>query len=389
MSLRYSGSYLTTTYDPFKVPGAPVIGVPVAGNEQIMVPFTAPPSIGGSAITSYRVVCSNGTAVTGTTSPLTVGGLTNGVSYTFTIQAINSFGGGPFSAPSSATSPVSAAQYEFTTPGTYTWIAPSGVTSVSVVCVGGGGGTSYGGGGGGGLGYKNNIAVTPGASYTVVVGAGGEGPSPAVTDSATSGGDSWFISSSTVKGGGGGAGRLFNSGTTSSGGAGGTYVGDGGGNGGAGGAGLNSYGGAGNGGAGGYSGAGGAGGEASSSADSNGSAGSGGGGGGGAGEGFYGGGCGGGVGILGAGTSGVGGLAGRRTGKYGQCGTGGSGAGPTDNALRILFFTGDSTNSSIVNYGSGGSSYYRQVGGSAGKGAVRIVWPGNTRAFPSTNVGNI
>lgn len=41
---------------------------------------------------------------------------------------------------------------------------------------GGGGGAfdvNYQGGGGGGLGYKNNIAVTPGNSYTVVVGAAG------------------------------------------------------------------------------------------------------------------------------------------------------------------------------------------------------------------------
>eukprot|EP00047_Mylnosiga_fluctuans_P024645 m.166012 g.166012 ORF g.166012 m.166012 type:complete len:97 (-) comp9897_c1_seq16:77-367(-) len=31
------------------------------------------------------------------------------------------------------------------------------------------------GGGGGGLGWKNNIPVVPGQSYTVVVGAGGSG----------------------------------------------------------------------------------------------------------------------------------------------------------------------------------------------------------------------
>ena len=36
---------------------------------------------------------------------------------------------------------------------------------------GGGGGV---GGSGGGLGYKNNISVTPGNSYTVVVGTGGK-----------------------------------------------------------------------------------------------------------------------------------------------------------------------------------------------------------------------
>ena len=66
-------------------------------------------------------------------------------------------------------------------PGTYTWTVPAGVTSICVVCVGGGAGTasnvdgtgsSYHGGGGGGLVYKNSISVTPGTSYTVVVGSG-------------------------------------------------------------------------------------------------------------------------------------------------------------------------------------------------------------------------
>ena len=72
-------------------------------------------------------------------------------------------------------------QQAYTTAGTYTWVAPAGVTSVSVVAVGGGGaggiGSSAirdgGGGGGGALAYKNSISVTPGTSYTVVVGAGG------------------------------------------------------------------------------------------------------------------------------------------------------------------------------------------------------------------------
>lgn len=47
-------------------------------------------------------------------------------------------------------------QAEFTTPGTYTWVCPAGVTSVCVVCVGGGGGGSAGSadaaGNGGGVG---------------------------------------------------------------------------------------------------------------------------------------------------------------------------------------------------------------------------------------------
>jgi len=69
-------------------------------------------------------------------------------------------------------------QNTYTTDGTYTWVCPPGVTSVCVLCIGqgGGGGTvaeSRSGGGGGGVAMKNNIAVTPGASYTVVVAPGG------------------------------------------------------------------------------------------------------------------------------------------------------------------------------------------------------------------------
>ena len=38
--------------------------------------------------------------------------------------------------------------------------------------------------------------------------------------------------------------------------------------------------------------------------------------------------------------------------------------------------------------GGGGSYYINSVGGVGGSGAVRIVWPGNTRTFPSTCVGS-
>ena len=53
-------------------------------------------------------------------------------------------------------------QQAYTSAGTFSWTAPDGVTSVSVICVGGGGGGSQSGGGGGELRYKNNISV----SYT-------------------------------------------------------------------------------------------------------------------------------------------------------------------------------------------------------------------------------
>jgi hypothetical protein len=79
--------------------------------------------------------------------------------------SVRSFGRSSVSAPPGQTA--------YTTPGTYSWVAPAGVTSVSVVAVGGGGASENPpttGGGGGGLRYRNNISVTPGASYTVVVG---------------------------------------------------------------------------------------------------------------------------------------------------------------------------------------------------------------------------
>ncbi len=83
----------------------------------------------------------------------------------------------------------------FVDPGTHTWIAPPGVTSVTVEAWGGGGrggsasfGTA-GGGGGGAYSRRDSIAVTPGSGYTVVVGAG------ATTTAA--GGDSYFISCGT------------------------------------------------------------------------------------------------------------------------------------------------------------------------------------------------
>lgn len=68
-------------------------------------------------------------------------------------------------------------QQEFTTPGTYSFIVPANVESISMVAVGGGGGGASvndgGAGGGGALAYSNNVAVTPGESLTVVVGAPG------------------------------------------------------------------------------------------------------------------------------------------------------------------------------------------------------------------------
>jgi hypothetical protein len=119
----------------------------------------------------------------------------------------------------------------YTSGGTYSWTCPAGVFSVSVVCVGAGGSVRSGAGGGG-LGWKNNIPVVPGQSYTVVVGAGGVSGTPAQNYYAQSGGHSYFINTSTVAGFGGSAGSAEPYGDAAVSGEGGGYVGDGGGNGG-------------------------------------------------------------------------------------------------------------------------------------------------------------
>jgi uncharacterized repeat protein (TIGR01451 family) len=90
-------------------PGAPTIGTATAGNAQASVTFTAPVSNGGSAITGYTVTSSpGGLTATGTASPITVSGLTNGTAYTFTVRATNSVGTGPTSAASNSVTPVAA-----------------------------------------------------------------------------------------------------------------------------------------------------------------------------------------------------------------------------------------------------------------------------------------
>ncbi|WP_336783609.1 cadherin-like beta sandwich domain-containing protein [Paenibacillus illinoisensis] len=78
---------------PATVPGTPTQISAVAGNGQATVTFIPPSDNGGSAITGYLVSASPGNVVmTGTKSPLTITGLTNGVQYTFTVKAINSAG---------------------------------------------------------------------------------------------------------------------------------------------------------------------------------------------------------------------------------------------------------------------------------------------------------
>lgn len=360
--------------DKYRVPNAPIIGVASTLNATVTVSYTAPSFNGNLPITSYTVV-SNPGGVTATlnqsgSGTFTINGLTQGQSYTFTVYATNSLGN---SASSQASNQITVESTEslYNTPGTYTWVAPANVTSVSVVCVGAGGHVyggfdrsagGCGGGGGGALAFKNNITVVPGQSYTVVVGASGQ---------FSNGGDSSFTAGFGTVTAGGGLGKDFAN-RTQTGQLGGVPSGvyDGGGNGGKGGNGNAGMGGGG--GAGGYSGDGGAGGNQSGNnfigyTNNPGASGSGGAGGGGSSKykGVYPA-TGGGVGVFGEGSNGAGGIVVTDNNPLANGGAGSNGVG--------------------VLYGAGGAAYnptdnFLILGGS---GAVRIIWPGNVRYFPST-----
>lgn len=66
-------------------------------------------------------------------------------------------------------------QQEWTTPGTYDFVVPVGVTTLCGVAINGGnmgnGSSPYTGGGGAGLHWRNDMPVTPGEHLTIIVGA--------------------------------------------------------------------------------------------------------------------------------------------------------------------------------------------------------------------------
>jgi len=97
-------------------PSAPTGVTAAPGNGLLVISFTPPPA-GALPVDGYTVMCTPTTAgstapgagavtATGTASPITVTGLTNGTAYTCTVTAHNGAGDGPASQPSAATAPV-------------------------------------------------------------------------------------------------------------------------------------------------------------------------------------------------------------------------------------------------------------------------------------------
>lgn len=100
------------------VPGAPAIGSATATDTQAVVNFSPPANNGGNAITAYTVTSSpGGMTATGAGSPITVSGLTNGVSYTFTVTATNSAGTSAASVSSNSVTPKASQTITFASPG--------------------------------------------------------------------------------------------------------------------------------------------------------------------------------------------------------------------------------------------------------------------------------
>ncbi len=89
------------------LPAAPAISSVTPGNGSVTVAFT-PGALGSGTLVRYTAACGSVTA-TGSASPVTVTGLTNGTAYTCRVQTTSSVGSSSWSALSGSVTPTSAA----------------------------------------------------------------------------------------------------------------------------------------------------------------------------------------------------------------------------------------------------------------------------------------
>ena len=178
------------------VPGASTSVSATGGDAQATVSFVAPTDNGGSTILGYTVISSPGNIKkSGSSSPITITGLTNGTAYTFTVKAHNIAGSSIASSASSS-------------------VTPTANISIDYLVVAGGGGGGFwlaGGGGAGGLrstvtstggggSLESQLLAPPGSTFTVTVGSGGSAASSA---RGNTGSNSTFSTITSIGGGGG------------------------------------------------------------------------------------------------------------------------------------------------------------------------------------------
>lgn len=172
------------------------------------------------------LVASTTNAATGTAYSSSQTGLNPSTIYYYKVQALNEGQASSSLSGSQATS-ASGTSVTYATAGSASFVVPDGVCSVTVQAWGAGGAggngantarSTAGGGGGGAYASSTISSLTPGNTYSIVVGAGGI-VNGFCSGNGGNGGDSYFIDATTVmaKGGTGGTG-----GSAGAGGAGGT-----------------------------------------------------------------------------------------------------------------------------------------------------------------------
>ena len=122
-----AASVASKSVTPAGVPTAPTTVTALAGNADAIVSFSGA-SANGNTISSYTVTSSpGGKTAKGTSSPITVTGLTNGTAYTFTVTATNGVGTSTASVASKSVTPTGVP----TPPTTVTAIAGNADAIVS------------------------------------------------------------------------------------------------------------------------------------------------------------------------------------------------------------------------------------------------------------------
>ena len=210
---------VTIRYPYITAPGEPTNVTAVGGNGQATITFTPPVADGGSSILDYTVTSSPGNiTATGSGSPITITGLTNGTTYTFRVKARNDIGSSLDSGASNSVIPGVASNtfsviatggqtiydgtgafsgyrfHVFTANSNFTITNNPTNKTFDVVIVGGGGCSGLfgpiteggGGGGGGAVTEVTSLSLSSNTSYAVIVGAGGT-QSPGPTFSPTPG----------------------------------------------------------------------------------------------------------------------------------------------------------------------------------------------------------